>query len=72
MDGNKNNQKKGEKRERKGEEKRAHSLFRRRAPFRGPQLLDTMATTWVQCDKCALWRRIPVAIAETLDESTPW
>jgi len=31
-----------------------------------------MATTWVQCDKCALWRRIPVAIAETLDESTPW
>jgi hypothetical protein len=30
------------------------------------------ATTWVQCDACAKWRRIPVSVAETLDDKVKW
>ena len=30
------------------------------------------ADNWVQCDKCANWRRVQTAYAETLDDDTPW
>lgn len=28
--------------------------------------------SWVQCDRCDKWRRIPQAVAEGLDEDAPW
>lgn len=28
--------------------------------------------TWVQCDKCSSWRKIPTALAESLAEDVPW
>lgn len=31
-----------------------------------------MKDSWVQCDRCEKWRRIPAAVAESLEEETPW
>ena len=28
--------------------------------------------SWVQCDSCNKWRRIPAAVADQLDENVPW
>ena len=29
-------------------------------------------TSWVQCDRCDKWRRLPEATAEALEEDVPW
>ena len=31
-----------------------------------------VADDWVQCDRCAKWRRVPEAVAESLDDDAPW
>lgn len=28
--------------------------------------------SWVQCDSCSKWRRVPKVLADALDEETPW
>lgn len=28
--------------------------------------------SWVQCDRCTKWRRIPAAVAEALEDDSPW
>lgn len=28
--------------------------------------------SWVQCDSCNKWRRIPTTLAEQLSDSVPW
>ena len=28
--------------------------------------------TWVQCDRCTKWRRIPQVMADSLDENAHW
>jgi hypothetical protein len=28
--------------------------------------------SWVQCDRCQKWRRIPAVVAEALDDDSPW
>ena len=28
--------------------------------------------SWVQCDSCNKWRRIPAIVADQLDENVPW
>ena len=28
--------------------------------------------SWVQCDSCTKWRRVPKALADALDEDAPW
>eukprot|EP00955_Chlamydomonas_euryale_P071969 361251-Chlamydomonas_euryale.AAC.7 len=33
---------------------------------------DGMKDTWVQCDSCNKWRRIPVLVAEQLDDNAQW
>ena len=33
---------------------------------------DLLKSTWVQCDRCNKWRRVPKALADSLDEEKPW
>ncbi|CAD7699864.1 unnamed protein product [Ostreobium quekettii] len=33
---------------------------------------DESAENWVQCDACNKWRSIPQAVADALDDETPW
>ena len=36
---------------------------------------DEVVTTkesWVQCDSCNNWRRIPAVLADKLDDNVPW
>ena len=28
--------------------------------------------TWVQCDDCSKWRRVPQAVADSLDDNSSW
>jgi len=28
--------------------------------------------SWVQCDSCNKWRRIPAVLADKLDDNVPW
>ena len=30
------------------------------------------AQTWVQCDRCSKWRRLPQILADSLDEEASW
>lgn len=30
------------------------------------------AETWVQCDGCNKWRRLPTSVAAALSDDTPW
>lgn len=28
--------------------------------------------SWIECDACSKWRRIPAAMADALDDDAPW
>lgn len=28
--------------------------------------------SWVACDRCSKWRRVPASLAETLSDDAPW
>lgn len=37
-----------------------------------PQQSSTAQSAWVRCDDCYKWRRIPVALANSIDENCRW